>query len=163
MGLTDDCKTAKKLATRCKNWQILTVIRKKRLLVKKKLSVEKTKKETKTTRFPAPGFEPWPRTATWCSQMLYPLSCGELVNNADGILKSCFRRLTHCKDQAWKHTCYSIGRREFSLPWFAIDPNNEKKLFPLRFAIFMKVYLSSLIRESQWGYPIVVKQQNAMR
>ena len=123
----------------------------------------KPKKEAKMTRFPAPGFEPWPRTATWCSQMLYPLSCGELVNNADGILKSCFRRLTHCKDQAWKHTCYSIGRREFSLQWFAIDPNSEKKLFPLRFAIFMKVYLSSLIRESQWGYPIVVKQQNAMR
>ena len=77
--------------------------------------------------------------------------------------KACFRRLTHCKDQAWKHTCYSIGRREFSLQWFAIDSNSEKKLFPLRFAIFMKVYLSSLIRESQWGYPIVVKQQNAMR
>ena len=44
---------------------------------------EKTKKGTKMTRFPVPGFEPRPRTATWCSQMLYPLSCGELVDSLD--------------------------------------------------------------------------------
>ena len=37
------------------------------------------KKEDKNDKFPAPGIEPWPRTASWCGQMLYPLSCGELV------------------------------------------------------------------------------------
>ena len=152
MGLTDDCKTAKKLATRCKNWQILTVIRKKRLLVKKNFLLRKPKKKQKRQDSPRQGLNPD-----------HGPQHGAVRCSTHWILKSCFRRLTHCKDQAWKHTCYSIGRREFSLPWFAIDPNNEKKLFPLRFAIFMKVYLSSLIRESQWGYPIVVKQQNAMR
>ena len=64
------------------------------------------------TRFPAPGFEPWPRTATWCGQMLYPLSCGELVNIYEYILNSYVRCRTQCKDQAHKHRSYSIGRQE---------------------------------------------------
>ena len=55
------------------------------------------KKIDKMTSFPAPGIEPWPRTATWCSQMLYPLSCGELVSMMDWILKSCFRCPAHRK------------------------------------------------------------------
>ena len=44
MGLTDDCKTAKKLATRCKNWQILTVIRKKGYSLKKTFCWENQKR-----------------------------------------------------------------------------------------------------------------------
>ena len=70
------------------------------LSARRKIWWENPKKGTKMTRFPAPGFEPWPRTATWCGQMLYPLSCGELVDNSSWILKSCFRRSMHRKDEA---------------------------------------------------------------
>ena len=58
MGLTDDCETAKKLATRCKNWQILTVIRKKRLLVKKNFLLRKPKKKQKRQDSPRQGLNP---------------------------------------------------------------------------------------------------------
>ena len=44
MGLTDDCETAIKLATRCKNWQILTVIRKKGYSFKKTFCWENQKR-----------------------------------------------------------------------------------------------------------------------
>ena len=82
---------------------------------------ENQKLGTKMTRFPAPGFEPWPRTATWCSQMLYPLSCGELVNFWGWISNSYVRCPPHCKNQAYKHRRYHRGRQESPFQWFAID------------------------------------------
>ena len=117
----------------------------RRIISRKKKYDEKTEKETEVTRFPAPGFEPWPRTATWCGQMLYPLSCGELVNIIGWILKSSFRCPTHCKDQALKHMRYSIGRKESPLQWFAIDPISKKKPSPLRLAVSYKKHLSPFI------------------
>ena len=50
------------------------------IISKDKIMRRKPKKLTKMTRFPSPGFDPWPRTATWYGQMLYPLSCEEFVN-----------------------------------------------------------------------------------
>ena len=47
----------------------------------------------------------------------------------------------HCKDQALKHMRYSRERKRSPLQWFAIDSVGKKKLFPLRFADFMKDYL----------------------
>ena len=60
-------------------------------------------------------------------------------------LKSCFRCPTHCKDQALKHMCYSIGRKESPLQWFAIDPISKKKPSPLRLAVSYKKHLSPFI------------------
>ena len=117
----------------------------RRIISHKKKYDEKTEKETKVTRFPAPGFEPWPRTAKWCGQMLYTLSCVELVNIAGWILKSCFRCPTYCKDQALKHMRYSIGRKESPLQWFAIDPISKKKPSPLKLAVSYKKHLSPFI------------------
>ena len=95
------------------------VIRKEKDMMRKM----KKKKRTKMTSFPAPGIEPWPRTATWCGQMLYPLSCGELVCMEAWILKLCFRCLTYCKDQAYKHMRYSIGQKIISFAMFCNWPN----------------------------------------
>ena len=70
------------------------------LLVRRKIWWKKCckkKRKTKMTSFPAPGIEPWPRTATWCGQMLYPLSCGELVGMYDWTLKSCLGVLCTAK------------------------------------------------------------------
>ena len=92
-----------------------------RIISKGKNMMRTAKKETKMTRFPAPGIEPWPRTATWCGQMLYPLSCGELVNINGWILKSSFRCPTHCKDQAKKHMPSSMRRKQSPLQWFATE------------------------------------------
>ena len=113
------------------------------------ISWEKNVMRNQMKKFPAPGFEPWPRTATWCSQILYPLNCGELVDHAVWILKSCFRCPMHCKDQALKHMRYSREWKRSPLQWFAIDSVGKKKLFPPRFADFMKDYLFSFIRESK--------------
>ena len=76
------------------------VIRKEKNMMRKLKKKKKKgkKKKTKMTSFPASGIEPWPRTATWCGQMLYPLSCGELVSMWDWTLMSCFRCPTCCKD-----------------------------------------------------------------
>ena len=92
-----------------------------RIISKGKNMMRTAKKETKMTSFPAPGIEPWPRTATWCGQMLYPLSCGELVNINGWILKSSFRCPTHCKDQAKKHMPSSMRRKQSPLQWFATE------------------------------------------
>ena len=112
------------------------------------------KKGIKMTRFPATGIEPWPRTATWCGQMLYPLSCGELVNIKGWILKSCFGCPKHVKDQAWKHKHSSIGRKESrfnGLQWTQLVKRNSCHLdLPFLFLFF--------IGRSQWGWPITVER-----
>ena len=112
------------------------------------------KKEIKMTRFPATGIEPWPRTATWCGQMLYPLSCGELVNILGWILESCFRCPTHCNDQAWKHKRSSIGRKESrfnGLQWTQLVKRNSGHLdLPFLFLFFLG--------RSQLDWPITVKR-----
>ena len=87
------------------------------------------KESTKMTSFPAPGIEPWPRTATWCGQMLYPLSCGELVGMWDWTLKSCFR-------------CSTM---ETSLQWFGIVSISERKLFRLKFPASIQKYVFTFI------------------
>ena len=87
------------------------------------------KESTKMTSFPAPGIEPWPRTATWCSQMLYSLSCGELVGMWDWTLKSCFRCPT----------------KETSLQWFGIVSISERKLFRLIFPASIQKYVFTFI------------------
>ena len=117
------------------------------IISKKKNMMSKQKREIKMTRIPAPGIEPWPRTATWCGQMLYPLSCGELVNILGWILESCLRCPTHCKDQAWKHKRSSIGQKESrfnGLQWTQLVKRNSGHLdLPFLFLFF--------IWGSQWG------------
>ena len=112
-----------------KNRRHRRVIRKEKNMMRKMKKKKGKKKKTKMTSFPAPGIEPWPRTATWCSQMLYPLSCGELVGMWDWTLKSCFRCPT----------------KETSLQWFGIVSISERKLFRLKFPASIQKYVFTFI------------------
>ena len=112
-----------------------------RLIISKKKNMMCKQKRNKNDKIPATGIEPWPRTATWCGQMLYPLSCGELVNILGWILESCFRCPTHCNDQAWKHKRSSIGRKESrfnGLQWTQLVKRNSGHLdLPFLFLFFI--------------------------
>ena len=47
-------------------WHVCQHIKTQRLVIRRKIMIRKIRKKL-------------PKTATWCGQMLYPLSCGELV------------------------------------------------------------------------------------